>query len=175
MSEPSANDITIRPWHAGDLGLLERLLGDPAMMDHLGGPETPDAIRARHERYLASDPASNGLFAIVREGAPVGWVGYWESEWGGEAVWECGWHVLPEEQGAGAATAGAGLMLERIRQHGVHRYVHVFPSVDNAPSNALCRRLGFELLGEVDVEYPRGSMMRANDWRLDLHAENPAR
>lgn len=29
----------------------------------------------------------------------VGWVGYWESEWRGETVWECGWSVLPEAQG----------------------------------------------------------------------------
>ena len=39
VSEPSA--VRIEPWAAGDLPLLEQLLGDPAMMEHLGGPETP--------------------------------------------------------------------------------------------------------------------------------------
>ena len=40
--------------------------------------------------------------------------------------------------------------------------------MDNVASNVLCRRLGFELLGEEDVEYPKGGMMRSNAWRLDL-------
>lgn len=163
-------EVAIRPWATGDLGLLERLLGEPDMMRHLGGPESPDAIRARHERYLASDPAKGGLFAITigPDAAAAGCVGYWESVCRGEAVWECGWNVVPEAQGQGVATAGAALMIERARRHGLHRQLHAFPSVDNAASNALCRRLGFELLGEVEVEYPKGSMMHSNEWRLCL-------
>ena len=168
MSDLPGGEVTVRPWEEADLWLLGRLLGDPAMMRHLGGPESPDSIRSRHERYLASNPATNGLFTILLGEDAVGWVGYWESDWQGQAVWECGWHVLPEAQGRGVATAGTALMLERVRTHGVHDHIHAFPSVDNAASNALCRRLEFELLGEVDVEYPRGSMMRANDWCLDL-------
>jgi len=162
--------VRLRPWAADDLPLLVRLLGDPEMMQHLGGPDTPDAIEARHQRYLASDPAKGGLFAIIagREAEAVGWVGYWESEWQDEPAWECGWHVLPEWQGRGVATAGTALMLEQARQRRTFRYIHAFPSVDNAASNALCRTLGFESFGEVRVEYPRGIMMRANDWRLDL-------
>ncbi len=39
---------------------------------------------------------------------------------------------------------------------------------DNAASNALCRTLGFTLLGPVDVEYPKGSVMHSYDWCLDL-------
>jgi len=48
--------------------------------------------------------------------------------------------------------------------------VHAFPSVDNPPSNAICRKLGFELLEAIDFEYPPGSggVLRCNDWRLDL-------
>ena len=45
-------DLDLRPWLEGDLPLLERLMGDPAMTEHLGGPETPEKIRERHERYL---------------------------------------------------------------------------------------------------------------------------
>ena len=46
--------------------------------------------------------------------------------------------------------------------------MHAFPSVENAPSNAVCRRLGFELVEECESEYPPGTPMRCNDWRLDL-------
>jgi RimJ/RimL family protein N-acetyltransferase len=140
------------------------------MMRHLGGPESPEAIEARHRRYVTSDPATNGLFAILAgpEAEPVGWVGFWESEWDGEPAWECGWSVLPEAQGRGVATAAAALMLEEARRRRRLRWVHALPSVDNAASNALCRTLGLELVGETEVEYPKGHMMRSNDWRLDL-------
>jgi hypothetical protein len=46
---------------------------------------------------------------------------------------------------------------------------------DNAPSNGICRKLGFSLVDELDVEYAPGNFMRRNDRRLDLLAEaNPA-
>lgn len=175
--EEGLTEVAIRPYSTGDLWLLERLLGDPEMMRYLGGPESVDAIRARHERYLAFDPAKGGLFTITLGSAAsaVGWIGYWEAEWQKEAVWECGWHVLPESQGRGVAASGTALMVERARRHGTHRYLHAFPSVDNAASNALCRRVGFQLLGAVEVEYPRASAMRSNDWRLDLSATRQRR
>ena len=72
------DDVVIRPWVAGDLPLLERLLGDPAMMVHLGGSESTEAIRARHQRYLDSGDATGGLFAALvgRDRVAAGWVGY---------------------------------------------------------------------------------------------------
>ncbi|MFU8891302.1 MAG: GNAT family N-acetyltransferase [Anaerosomatales bacterium] len=171
MLSPPAHDVSIRPYGPDDLPLLERLLGDPAMTVHLGGPESPEALTARHQRYLALDRASGAVFTVLvgPERVAAGWVGYWESEWPGEKVWECGWHVLTEHQGRGVATKATALVLDEVRARSTYRYVHAFPSVDNAAFNALCRRLGFELLGEEDVEYPRGSMMRSNNWRLDLH------
>jgi len=50
------------------------------------------------------------------------------------------------------------------------RFVHAYPGVENGPSNSLCRKVGFELLGAHEFEYPAGSgtMMRCNDWRFDL-------
>jgi hypothetical protein len=30
--------VTLEPWGSGDLPLLERLMGDPRMTEHLGGP-----------------------------------------------------------------------------------------------------------------------------------------
>jgi hypothetical protein len=39
--------VTLKPWESGDLPLLERLMGDPRMTAHLGGPESPDKLRER--------------------------------------------------------------------------------------------------------------------------------
>jgi RimJ/RimL family protein N-acetyltransferase len=99
----------------------------------------------------------------------VGAVGYWEKQWRDESVYEMGWSIVTPYQGRGYATAAAGAAVDSARAEHKHRYIHAFPSVTNPGSNSVCRRLGFELLGECDFEFPIGNMMRCNDWRLDLH------
>ena len=47
--------MTLEPWGSGDLPLLERLMGDPRMTEHLGGPEDPDTLRERQRRYERRD------------------------------------------------------------------------------------------------------------------------
>lgn len=165
-------DIDIRPWSDGDLPLLERLMGDPAMTDHLGGPEKPKKIRERHERYRRIGDSGTGRMFVIVVGpgrVEAGSVGYWEREWRGQRVWETGWSVLPEFQGRGIATRATTAVVERARAEGKHRYIHAFPSVDNVPSNAICRKVGFTLQEEVNFEYPPGNFMRC-DWRMDLLA-----
>ena len=44
--------------------------------------------------------------------------------------------------------------------------VQAFPARANAASNAICRGVGFTLVGPCEVEYPPGSMLAANDWRI---------
>lgn len=161
--------VRLEPWGPGDFELLERLVGDPAMMEHLGGPETPEKIRERQARYEGTDTA----FKVVDEesGEGVGWVGYWESD----NAWEIGWAVAPEHQGRGFATAGTAAALALARENGTHRFVHACPDVGNAASNAICRKLGFTLLREFDGEYPPGHPRRFNDWRYDLNEEDAGR
>jgi RimJ/RimL family protein N-acetyltransferase len=149
-------------WGEGDVDLLTRLLGDPAMTEHLGGPESPEQIAARQLRYEATE---TGLYKILADGEAAGWVGWWER---GDAF-EIGWAVLPELQGRGIAAAATRGALAHAEEDGRYRYVHAFPSVANAPSNAICRKLGFELLGEEDFEYPPGNPLRCNNWRFDLY------
>lgn len=158
--------VSIVPWGEGDLPLLQRLLGDPAMMEHLGGPESPEKIVERQARYLTTPDQ----FKVLEDAEGVGWVGYWERAWREHDVYEIGWSVLPAFQGRGIAQAATAQVLERARAEGARRYVHAFPSVGNAPSNAISRKLGFTLLEALDFEYPAGSghVMRCNDWRLDL-------
>jgi len=171
-----AIDVDIRPWATGDLPLLTRLLGDPAMTEHLGGPETPEKLAERHERYLPGGGRGGGeQFAIVvgADRDAVGWTGYWESEWRARRVWEIGWSVLVEQQGRGVAAQAAALLIARLRSVGRHRYLYAFPSADNAASNAVCRKLGMTLVGEVEIEYPPGRVMHSNEWRLDAREPWP--
>ena len=98
----------------------------------------------------------------------MGGVNFWEREWKGEPVYEMGWGVLPEFQGRGIASAAVAKAVELARSLGKRGAVHAFPSVDNGPSNAICRKAGFGLLGRTEVEYPKGHWMICNDWRLTL-------
>jgi hypothetical protein len=38
MTDKQPADVTLRPWSADDLPLMERLLGDPGMTAHLADP-----------------------------------------------------------------------------------------------------------------------------------------
>jgi RimJ/RimL family protein N-acetyltransferase len=161
--------VRIEPWGEGDLPLLEKLMGDPAMTEHLGGPESHEKIVERQARYERAD---SGIFKIVdvATGDAVGSVVYWDRTWRGEEVYEIGWSVLPAFQGRGIAGMATAQAIAMARSEGKHRFLHAFPSVDNAGSNAICRKLGFTLVEECEFEYPPGNLMHCNDWRLDLRA-----
>jgi RimJ/RimL family protein N-acetyltransferase len=163
--------VTLEPWGGADLPLLERLMGDPQMTEHLGGAESPDRLRERQGRYERLE-GGDRMFKIVEiaSGAGVGSVGFWTKEWGDGQVYEVGWMVVPEFQGRGIAVAATAQAIELAKHDDRHRFMHAFPNVDNAPSNAICRKLGFELLEAREFEYPKGHFMTCNDWRLDLHA-----
>ncbi len=157
--------VRIEPWGAGDLQLLEKL-NAPEMMEHLGGPERDEQIAKRHARYVRlADSGTGRMFKIVHEatGEAVGSVGYWERIWRGEQVYEIGWGVLPAFQGQGIASAATAQAIALARSDGKHRFLHAFPSVDNLPSNGICRKLGFTLVEACEFEYPPGSFMRCND------------
>lgn len=166
--------VDIRMWSDDDLTLLVRLMGDPAMTVYLGGPETMEQLQKRHQRYCQMKTSDKGhMYVIFFGGQSVGSVGYWEIEWQGQQVWETGWSVVPEFQGKGIATKATALLVDRARAAAKHRFIHAFPSVDHGASNAICRKVGFTLQGEVEFEYWRepGKFMRCNDWRLDLFAD----
>jgi RimJ/RimL family protein N-acetyltransferase len=166
-SDPA--QVRIEPWTTDDLPLLQACLADPAMMGHLGGPETPEKIAERQARYEKPD-SKQFKIVVAATGEGVGWVGYWDREWRGEDVYEIGWAVLSPWQGRGFAAAATFEAIAMARSDGKRRFVDSYPSVENAPSNAICRKLGFTLLGPLAFEYPKGSWMQCNDWRLDLFA-----
>lgn len=165
-------DVLLQPWSEEDLPLLQKLLGDPAMMVHLGGPESPEQIARRHQRYLQLAETDH-MFKIVSGSTsePLGSIGYWEKTWRDRLVYETGWLILPAYQGQGIATKAGQAVIEHACREHRHRFLHAFPSVSNAASNAICRKLGFSLLEECEFEYPPGSFMQINDWQMELFGE----
>ena len=155
-----------------DLGLTEALECDGAVMRELGGPTSVEEARAAHCRRVETVARDPWWFKVVPEpgGPPAGTLGIWESEWRGEPIHEMGWMLLPAFQGRGIASAAMDLLLSRARAHPRFDRLHAFPGVSNAPSNAICRKFGFERIEECDVEF-RDRMLRCNHWALSLSGE----
>ncbi|HJP78370.1 MAG TPA: GNAT family N-acetyltransferase [Pseudonocardiaceae bacterium] len=161
-------DVRLQAWSDAAFDVLRRA-NTPEMTTYLGGPESEEKLADRQRRYLALDePGAGQMFVVTVDGEPAGVVGYWEHEWQGETSYEAGWSVLPEFQGQGIAAAGLRLVVEDARKVARHGCLHAFPSIHNAASNAVCRKVGMTLAGEVDFEYPKGNPIRGNDWYLEL-------
>jgi RimJ/RimL family protein N-acetyltransferase len=166
-------NVHLAPWTDDDLPVLEQTLGDPESMTYLGGIESHEKLVERQSKFVALASTGTGeMFTIVDDatGEKLGSVGYWDKEWGDGVVYETGWMVIRAYHGQGIATAATAQLIELLQEKGTRRYLHAFPGVENAASNAICRKLGFELLETMEFEYPKGSMMRCNDWRRDLQA-----
>ncbi|NQX60455.1 GNAT family N-acetyltransferase [Paenibacillus qinlingensis] len=162
--------VNIVPWSESNLELL-RLINSPEMMEHLGGPETEEQLAIRHKRYLAISGKGTGhMFSIVLlpNHEVVGSIGYWDSQWQGQHVYEVGWSVLPDFQGRGLASAALLAAITHASSEAKFRWMHAFPSIHNPASNAVCRKLNFTQMSECEFEYPPGHFMQCNDWRLDL-------
>lgn len=160
-----------------DLWLYEAIHCDPRMMEHLGGPLPKEGLAEKLERDAAATAADEVWVLVIvpdeESGEAAGTVAIWEHEVGGEPLNEIGWMVLPDFQGRGIGSAAVRMALDRARAEGRWDVVHAFPPVTNPASNAMCRTLGFTLLGERTNRF-RDRELRVNHWTLDLRAAESA-
>ena len=157
--------LTLEPWSESRFGVLEAC-NSTEMTAFLGGPESPEKLADRHRRYLnfVSTGRDAWPFCALLDGEAIGSIGYWEDE----NAYEIGWAIIPAFQGRGLAAAAVSLALDDAAARGGFSTMTACPGVDNLASNALARRLGFELAGEETIEYPPGRFMQANRWNYDL-------
>lgn len=160
-----APDIQLIPVTEADAWLTVALETDPEVMAELGGAWSEAEARATHARRLRTTRESGSWwFKIVRaDGVAVGSLVLWDSAWQGHPVSEAGWMVLPEHQGNGYASAGLRLLLEMASEGDRWGDIHASPGAENVPSNALCRKFGFEQLGSSEVDYG-GRKLQVNHW-----------
>jgi len=174
----SARGISLRPWHVDNVALLHRM-NTPAMTEHIGGPETDEAVEARQLRYLRFwDTGEAHMFAIVEsdngaDAVALGGVGWWLTQWRDQPVFEAGWGVVPEAQGRGIAKAAVSLLIDDAlslveRAQSERHLLTAFPSVDNVASNSLCSGAGFRNHGVESFPF-RGTTLTVNAWVLDLN------
>lgn len=168
--------MQLRDVEIGDLDIYVRLRCDPATMAALGGPLPREGIEEkvrRDAREAAADIAWIKMI-IADESVPervAGTVTLWSHEpEAGSPISEIGWMVLPEFQGRGLAKHATRALLERARDESRWGVVHAFPGTTNAPSNGICRSLGFRLVGEQDTIFA-GRVLRTNHWLIDPSAD----
>lgn len=162
--------VSLQRWSEDELETLRRS-NAPEMMTFLGGPETEQKLIERDERYRRLTRAATAhMFRIVTPEHPegVGVIGYWFHDHDGVASYEAGWSVETAYQGQGIATDALRALIEHARIVRGRRRLHAYPRVDNAPSNAICRKAGFTNHGEMPFEYPKGNPIVCNDWVIEL-------
>ena len=163
--------MRLRDVELGDVDAYVRMWRDPVMMAELGGPLPREGIEDTVARdVLAVAAGSDWIKMIVPdEAAPdvvAGNVVLWSHDEDGEPVSETGWMVLPEFQGRGLAKRAVRMLLDLARDDGRWGLVHAFSATSNAPSNGICRSLGFRFAGERDVTFA-GRVLRSNHWVID--------
>jgi len=170
--------VLLRNVELGDVGAYVRMRCDPVMMAELGGPLSPDGIPAKVQRDAEAAAADVSWIKMIvpDPDAPdvvAGSVVLWSHAPDGEQFSEIGWMVLPEFQGRGIAKRATWMLLDLARDDGRWGVVHAFPGVTNAPSNGICRSLGFTLIGQRDITSFHG-ILQANHWLIDPRNLRPA-
>ena len=167
--------VQLRDVELGDVEAYVRMRCDPVMMADLGGPLPRDGMAdkvARDVRAVAADASWTKMIVPDEAGpdAVAGTVVIWSHDEDGAPMSEIGWMVLPEFQGRGFGKLAVRMLLGRARDDGRWGLVHAFPATSNAPSNGICRSVGFRLAGERDVTFA-GRVLRSNHWVINPVAD----
>lgn len=146
--------VVLRRWAAEDAAAFLSIYGRDEVAEWLGEhprrlvrsiPESQARI-ARWHYQEAGLAAPLGFWAIIEaagSGAPIGTVLLLplHAEHGETAEVEIGWHLHPDRQRLGLATAAAQALLDAAAAAGLLRLL-ALTDRDNLPSQAVARRLG---------------------------------
>ncbi len=150
--------LLLRPWTTapGDLTRMTDIYGREEITRWVGGTPSlpPEELVSRWATVHALDER-HGCWAIERPDGVVAGTVLFKPLPNGVGEVEVGWHLHPDSWGHGYATEAARAVIERGFSAGVPEvYAVVRPG--NAPSMAVCRRLGMTALGRLrrwyDVE-----------------------
>lgn len=154
--------LTLRPWLPGDEDFVLDMYSRWDVVRFLGTHPTvitePAQAAARIAAWSAFEGPLYGVWAIVPKGEarPIGNSLLKLLPHSGTGTptddTEVGWHLHPDAWGHGYATEAGQRLLEHAWLHDLERVLAVtYP--ENAPSMAVCRRLGMTSLGLTERYY----------------------
>lgn len=159
MSTTTTERLVLRPWRPADRDRaydlysrweVARWLG--AQPRVLASPEEADSLLERFAARCTPD-GRYGIWAVeVRETGAVAGSVLLVPIPDGDGEIEVGWHFHPDSWGNGWATEAARAVLAGAFAAGLPE-VHAVVRPDNAPSIAVCRRLGMTPLGRTTRWY----------------------
>jgi RimJ/RimL family protein N-acetyltransferase len=157
--------LVVRDWDDVDAGRMLDMYSRDEVVRFLGSAPTPMRTLDQALERIARGRARN------RENPPCGW---WAVEVrdsgvvagtvavmpvdGGDGEIEVAWHLHPDSQGRGYATEAARGALAHAHAAGVTE-VLALTDPDNVASQAVCRRLGLELVDTSDRYYGKQLMI----------------
>ncbi|MFT2753808.1 GNAT family N-acetyltransferase [Clavibacter sp. Sh2088] len=190
MPDLATDRLLLRRFTDADAPFLLDLHARPEVMRWIGTGAVqtdPAQAAARAARYAALDHPVRGIWAIEdRDGgallgtlllkdlpastAPLASDDPAPRDAREEGETEIGWHLHPDAWGRGVATEAARRVLAHAEEGGLTRVLAV-TNPANAPSQAVCRRIGMRPLGRtrgyydkecalfrVDLDAPRGAL-----------------
>jgi RimJ/RimL family protein N-acetyltransferase len=171
--------VRLRDVELGDVSAYVRMRCDPVMMAELGGPLPREGIEAkvaRDVRQAAADAAWIKMIIPDGSGPEVvaGSVALWSHDDSGTPMSEIGWMVRQEFQGQGIAKWAVHMLLAQARDQDRWEMVHAFPAVTNAPSDGVCRSVGFRFVEETQTTFA-DRLFRTNHWVINPATDLPAR
>ena len=154
--------LVLRPWRPDDAEAAFAIYSRWDVMRYLGRSPVPETdlakARERVARWAGLPGPLHGVWAIVPNGAtaPVGsaLMKLLPHSGSGEPSQdtEVGWHLHPDAWGNGYATEAGARLVQHAWDHGLTEvYAVTYP--ENAASQAVCRRIGMEHLGQTDRYY----------------------
>jgi RimJ/RimL family protein N-acetyltransferase len=156
--------LVIRPWTHDEAGRLLDILSRIEVVQWLGDGEPVlmkdlDEAHERIDRYrVRSETPPLGFWAVeVREtGVVAGSVLLLTLPNAEDGEVEVGWHLHPDSWGHGYATEAATAVIQHGFEAGLPA-VHAITHLTNDRSQAVCRRLGLDDLGEMTKWYEEPS------------------
>jgi RimJ/RimL family protein N-acetyltransferase len=163
--------VILRPYGEGDRELTLALESDPVVKRDLGGPIGEAEAERIHEDRLDRMRGGELFYTIgvAQEQEKVGIAAVFRTPWAGDVIHEAGVMLLPGRAGQGVGREALRLLGERAHDELGLAELHGFTAVTNVGGNAICRRLGWSVREEIDLDY-EGRPLRCNHWVLDLRA-----
>jgi len=157
--------LVMRDWADDDAARMLDMYSRDDVVHFLGSVPTPmrtreqalDRIARAQARNLVSPPCGWWAVEVRTTGLVAGTVALVPVD-GGAGEVEVAWHLHPDSQGSGFATEAALKAIERGHDAGLAEVLALTDEA-NTPSQAVCRRLGLELLETADRFYGRPLMI----------------